>query len=135
MLTSSRRGECHDYDVFASDLEIRRPAGDPIAVDTVRLVPKHAPVTGPAVFGANTLMGTLCAVSPLRPAAAIADELHAALASAGVRYGVSVLPQEAGAWVRVLGTDPPALSAAMRSAWDAVRRFLIGVPAPVMRKA
>jgi len=36
------RGERHDYDVFAADLELRRPGGELIAIDTVRLQPGWA---------------------------------------------------------------------------------------------
>jgi urease accessory protein len=50
-------------------------------------------------------------------------------------YGVSVLPEDAGAWLRLLGGDSPTVTAALRHAWDAVRRLLIGAPAPAMRKS
>jgi urease accessory protein len=128
-------GEHHDYDVFAADLEVRRPDGDPVVIDAMRLDPRRSPVTGPGVLGTNTLTATLHAISPLLPPADLADVLHTALASFPVMYGVSVLPQDAGAWVRMLGTDPPAVTAAMRAAWDAVRHALIGIPAPALRKA
>jgi len=128
------RGERHDYDVFAADLELRRPGGELIAIDTVRLQPRWAPVTGPGLLGKNTLMATFFVVSPLRSATAVADALHAALHHHTVHYGVSVLPHESGAWARILSVDPPALHAAMRSAWNAVRQLLLEVPAPDLRK-
>lgn len=128
-------GEHHDYDVFASDLQVQRAAGDPVVIDTMRLVPRRSPVTGPGVLGTSSLAATLHAISPLLTPADLADVLHAALAGFPVTYGVSVLPQDAGAWVRMLGTDPPAVAGAMRTAWDAARQALIGVPAPAMRKA
>ncbi|KAA0019511.1 urease accessory protein UreD [Antrihabitans cavernicola] len=127
-------GEHHHYDVFASDLEIRRPDGDLVAVDAVRLDPGTAPVAGPGVLGNHTLMSTFYAVSPLRPAADIATAIHTALQGAPVSFGTSVLPQDSGAWVRVLGNDSPAMVAAMRSVWNAVRQSLIDVPAPALRK-
>ncbi len=129
------RGERHAYRMLFSDLEITRPDGEPLVVDTVRLDP-HEPgsVTGPAVFGAHDLMATLYALTPLAPAAEVADTLHEALRPCAVSFGVSELPDECGAWARIMGSDPPALARAVHTAWDALRRLLIGVPAPDLRK-
>ena len=129
------RGERYAYDVLASDFELRRPDGALVALDTMRLVPRPAGVTGPAVLAGHDIVSTLYAVTPLAPAAAVADALHQALADSGVLFGVSVLPYDCGAWVRLLSSDPRTASAALRAAWDAVRRLLIGVPAPVLRKS
>ncbi|MFI2606598.1 urease accessory protein UreD [Kitasatospora sp. NPDC018619] len=136
------RGERNAYRVFASDLEVRRPDGGLVALDTVRLEPSRAEgggVTGPAVLAGHDVVSSLYVLSPLAPAARIADVLHEALAgfggpSGGLLYGVSVLPQDSGAWLRLLGSDTRACAAALRAAWDAVRRLLIGAPAPDLRK-
>ncbi len=135
------RGERNAYRVFASDLEVRRPDGELVAVDTVRLEPSGrgggvggGGVTGPAVLAGHDVMSSLYVLSPLAPAARIADALHEALADRGLLHGVSVLPQDSGAWLRLLGSDTRACAAALRAAWDAVRRLLIGVPAPELRK-
>ena len=129
------RGERNAYQVFASDLEWRRPDGRLLALDTVRLEPGADGVTGPAVLAAHDLMSTFYAVTPLAPAAEVAHALRGALADSGLVHGVSVLPHDCGAWLRVLGSDSPAVTAAVRQAWDAVRRLLLGVPAPVIRKS
>ncbi|MGW3043523.1 urease accessory protein UreD [Kitasatospora sp. NPDC001159] len=128
------RGERHAYQVFAADLEVRRPEGELVALDTVRLEPAGGGVAGPAVLGGHDVMSSLYVLSPLAPAARIADVLHGALAECGLLCGVSVLPQDSGAWLRLLGSDTRACAAALRTAWDAVRRLLIGVPAPELRK-
>ncbi|CAK7283671.1 urease accessory protein UreD [Streptomyces misionensis] len=129
------RGERHAYRMLFSDLEITRGDGDLLAVDTVRLDPgEPGSVTGPAVFADHDLMATLYVVSPLAPAEEIADLLHEALADTGTVFGVSVLPDDCGAWARILSSDPPAITRALHTAWDAVRRLLIGVPAPDLRK-
>lgn len=129
------RGERHAYRLLFSDLEITRPDGDLLVLDTVRLDPHESgSVTGPAVFGGHDLMATLFALTPLAPAAAVADTLHEALRTSGVVFGVSVLPDDCGAWVRIMGSDSPKVARALRTAWDAVRRLLIGVPAPDLRK-
>ncbi|MFC8127800.1 urease accessory protein UreD [Streptomyces sp. NPDC057302] len=128
-------GERHAYEIFASDLELRRPGGDLVLVDPMRLEPGGSGVRGPAVLQEHDVVGTFYAITSLAPAAQVADTLHAALASTGISCGVSTLPQECGAWARFLTDDPQAATAAARSAWDAVRKLLIGVPAPLMRKS
>ncbi|MEU9040444.1 MULTISPECIES: urease accessory protein UreD [unclassified Kitasatospora] len=142
------RGERNAYQVFASDLEVRRPDGRLVALDTVRLEPARAGapagagggvtgvtgVTGPAVLAGHDVMSSLYVLSPLAPPAQVADTLHEALAGCGLLYGVSVLPEDSGAWLRLLGSDTRTCAAALRTAWDAVRRLLIGAPAPDLRK-
>lgn len=128
------RGERYSFDVFASDFEVRRPTGEPVAIDTVRLEPARMVAGAPAMLGPHTIMGSFYAVSPLASATEIADALHAALDGSPVLCGVSTLPLDGGAWLRLLGSDPPAMTAAMRAAWDATRRLLIGTPAPALRK-
>ncbi|MFF1413286.1 urease accessory protein UreD [Streptomyces sp. NPDC058289] len=133
-------GERNAYQVFASDLELRRLGGELVALDTVRLEPGGAgesggcSVDGPAVLAGRSVMACFFAVSPLAPARELADLLHTTLADRGLPYGVSVLPQDCGAWVRVLGEHTEAVTRALEAAWDAVRRRLIGVPAPDLRK-
>lgn len=126
------RREQHQYDVLATDLEIADADGA-IAIDRIRFSPDKSSVTGPGVLGEHTLMATLFVVSPLRPAAEIADALHGVVADHATA-GVSVLPDDRGAWVRILGTDSPTVQLTLRRAWDAARRLLIGVPALLLRK-
>ncbi|WP_030419363.1 urease accessory protein UreD [Streptomyces sp. NRRL F-5065] len=129
------RGERHAYTLLAGDLEIRRPDGTLLAVDTLRLRPEGpGGVTGPAVFAGHDHVASLFVVSGRRPAAEIADTLHACLTGMEVVHGASVLPQDCGAWVRVLGREQPRVADAVRAAWDAVRRLLTGHPAPDLRK-
>ncbi|MFD9634562.1 urease accessory protein UreD [Streptomyces violascens] len=129
------RGERHQYDVLAADFELRRPDGALVALDTVRLDPGSGTVTGPAVLARHDLMASLFCLTPLVPADEIADTLHAVLAERGLSFGVSVLPGEAGAWVRLLGSDPLAVTAALEHAWSALRHLLTGYPAPHLRKS
>ncbi|MCY0928965.1 urease accessory protein UreD [Streptomyces sp. H27-H1] len=134
------RGERNAYQVFASDFELRRPGGKLVALDTVRLEPGGpggcggSAVDGPAVLAGHSVMACFFAVSPLAPARELADLLHESLAGRGLPYGVSVLPQDCGAWVRVLGEHTEPVTQALGAVWDAVRRRLIDVPAPALRK-
>ncbi|MFJ2585117.1 urease accessory protein UreD [Streptomyces sp. NPDC087538] len=139
-LTAGRlaRGERHAYRVLATDLRIARPDGTLLAIDTLRLTPgagaRGNGVVGPGVFAGYDHVASLFVVTDRAPATGIADTLHEALAGLGVLYGVSVLPHDCGAWVRLLGDSPVGVAAARNTAWDAVRRLLTGHPAPALRK-
>lgn len=130
-------GERHDYDVLATDLEIVRPDGTPLVLDRLRLTPGLTPdgISGPGLLGDADQVATLHVIGDAVPADQVAGAIRDALAGADLRWGVSVLPGEQGAWVRMVGSDSPVLDRAMRDAWDAARRRLLGVPAPRMRKS
>ncbi|WP_443034791.1 urease accessory protein UreD [Streptomyces sp. BE308] len=139
-LTAGRlaRGERHDYRVLATDLRIERPDGTLLGIDTLRLSPGggrgRAEVLGPGVFAGHDHVASLFVVTDRSTATEVADTLHDALADLGLLYGVSVLPGECGAWVRLLDDSPIRVAAARNTAWDAVRRLLTGHPAPDLRK-
>jgi urease accessory protein len=133
------RGERHRYRVLAADLRIARPDGALLAVDTLRLgADKGTPgpgAAGPAVFAGHDHVCSLFVVSDRAPATEIADILHEAVAGHGVTYGVSVLPRECGAWLRLLGDRPVRVAAAHTAAWNSAHRLLTDCPAPAVRKA
>ncbi|MFJ8222717.1 urease accessory protein UreD [Streptomyces griseus] len=137
-LTAGRlaRGERHAYRVLATDLRISRPDGTLLAIDTLRLVPgrRGGGVLGPAVFAGHDLVASLFAVTDRVPATVLADALHDALAGLGLLHGVSVLPRDCGAWVRVLDDSPIRIAGAQEAVRQAVRRLLTGRPAPDLRK-
>ncbi|MFC8536507.1 urease accessory protein UreD [Streptomyces sp. NPDC057249] len=137
-LTAGRlaRGERHVYRMLATDLRVRRPDGTLLAVDTLRLAPGRpgTGVLGPGVFAGRDHVASLFVVTDRVPAPGLADALHEALAGLGVLYGVSVLPRDCGAWVRLLDDSPVRVAEAHRAAWHAVRRLLTGHPPPDLRK-
>ncbi len=53
----------------------------------------------------------------------------------GIYAGASILPDNAGAWMRVLALDAVALRNAFHAAWSAVRLCLTGVEPPSRRKS
>lgn len=132
------RGERHGYTVVAADLEIDRPGGDPVAVDRVRLVPDDGATGGLAVLDDHDVLTMLYVVTPLVVAGELTDLLHEALAPSaqdGLLLGVSALPGDAGAWVRIVGDDTRTVARAMTRAWQALRLRLTGRPAPLVRKS
>jgi len=152
------RGEHNAYEVYASDFEVRRPGdarqqagglgrspikhGRPVAFDRVRLVPQGGHVGGLAVLDERDIVATLYVLSPLVPAARIVEALHAAVDTVvaasdddRARFGVSVLPGDAGAWVRLIADDTITALAAQTAAAAAAHELLTGRPAPVIRKS
>ncbi|WP_328376704.1 urease accessory protein UreD [Streptomyces sp. NBC_00440] len=123
-------GARHGYDVLGLDLEVRRPHGRLLALDAVRLCPDRHDVAGPGVLSGHTQLASLFVVTGRTPAAEVADALHAALDGMGLPYGVSVLPHDCGAWLRILGDDEAAVASARYAGWDAARRLLTGSRAP-----
>ncbi|SFJ95373.1 urease accessory protein UreD [Cellulomonas sp. KH9] len=129
------RGERHRYAALASDVEIRRPDGTVLALDRVRLTPQDGGTGGLAVLADHDVLGMLYVVTPLATARELADLLHAELADApDVLLGVSALPGDVGAWVRIVGNATAAVTHATTRAWRALRQHLTGAPAPLVRK-
>ncbi|WP_226481448.1 urease accessory protein UreD [Natrinema amylolyticum] len=65
----------------------------------------------------------------------LVEAVHDRLADrAGVRVGVSRLPDDAGAIVRLLGHRQTDVTEALRGAWDETRRATLGVGAPADRR-
>lgn len=136
------RGECWELGAYTSTVEIARPDGRLLTVDTTRLVGAEDG-GGPAAVGGHRVVGALFVVTDAVPARELADLLHeAALAGAGavsgagaVGAGASTLPDDAGAWLRVLGHETEDVVAAVTAAWSAARLRYAGVPAPDLRKA
>ncbi|MFI6290159.1 urease accessory protein UreD [Nonomuraea sp. NPDC050790] len=124
------RGERHEYAAYCTDVEVREPGGGLLFADPLRLVPADGLVDGPAGMAGFGVMSTLYVVTGERPARELADTMHEALAGSGLRAGAGVLPGDRGAWARLLGARSPEVLSAFHEVWDAVRRELLGVPAP-----
>jgi urease accessory protein len=113
-----------------------------VAFDRVRLVPENGHVGGLAVLDGRDIVATLYVLSPLVPAARIAIALHTAVDAViaasddeSARFGVSVLPGDAGAWLRLIADDTITALAAQTAAAAAVHELLTGNAAPVIRKS
>lgn len=137
------RGERHAYDVYASDLEVRRPDGRLVALDRVRLCPKDGTgeggaggVNGLGVLAGHDVLAMLYVFTPLVPAAQLAEAVNRAVTASGgdLIFGVSTLPGDAGVWMRLVGNDTVAVAAANTAAAAAVHELLTGNRAPVIRK-
>ena len=85
------------------------------------------------ITGSWKAQGSLFVVTCAKPPAALVAAMRDALATAGVYAGAAILPNQSGAWSRILATDAAALKAALFCAWAAIRQTLTGA-APTPRR-
>lgn len=129
------RGERHEYDLCWTTTRARRPDGTPLLSDTLAFGRLLGRADSPARLGPYAVQAVLFALTQASRARPLCDRLRAALAAEGeVLAGVSLLPSDCGVGVRILGPTSATVQAAVRVAWDAARRELLGAPAPDLRK-
>jgi urease accessory protein len=123
------------FDWLIQDTTVEMPGGHLVSLDRSR-VTGDAMVAGiPGITGAYRAHGSLFVLHRGRPASVLVDALRGALFGiVGIYAGASTLPNEAGAWVRLLAKDGVALRATLHSAWSAVRQLLTGIPPQIRRK-
>jgi urease accessory protein len=124
-------GEDHDYDLYWAETEVTRPDGTLLFADVLRLRGKDARSIGR--LGDNGILATMYILAPQsRP---LVELLRGHLACCtGVLAGVSELPNCCGVAVKLLGDTSAAVQSALHTSWDTVRRALLGIPAPNLRK-
>ena len=127
--------EAHVYDLYRSDTEVWA-GGDLFFADTLRLRPGDVGDPGsPGMLGGYGIVATLHCVCPAVPPPELVASLRDALDEGpDVLVGVTELPGDRGATVRMLGHTSKAVHAAMRTAWHTLRIAVIGAPAPDLRK-
>lgn len=128
--------EAHVYDLYWAETEVRDPDGTLLFADVLRLRPGNGDdPSSLGLFGAHDVIATLYVITARSEPGALVALLRRALAACpDVLAGVSELPNDSGATVRLLGHTSKAVLAAQRTAWNAARLALLGVPAPNLRK-
>lgn len=134
------RGERHEYDIYASDLEVRRPDGSIVALDRVRLCPGQDGVGGLGMLADHDVLSMLYVFVP--PAAGsvqvLADAIHDALTQLqedDLLFGVSALPADAGICLRLVADDTVVATRATALLTSIVHESLTGHPTPPLRKS
>jgi urease accessory protein len=129
-------GESHQYDLYWSETEVRAPDGALLFADVLRLgAAAGRAARSIALLDSHNVLSTLYVISSRFSPGRLVTELRDALAAhRDILAGVSELPNSCGAAVRLLGPSSRSAKAAMRTAWDAARRVVIGTPAPDLRK-
>jgi len=120
-------GAAPTFLLMASTIEARRPDGRLLARDRYRIATPADDEATRAEWQAMKAQGSLYAFGIARDGASLVEGLRAALAEVGGAYlGVSALPNEAGALVRVLAPDGNIVRGVQATAWRAARRLLTG---------
>jgi urease accessory protein len=125
------RGEVFGMTRFASTLAASRPTGELLFTDATLLEPGAA-LTDPGIMGGHRSVGSVFAIARgadmgvLRPALPSDPGLGVA--------GASSLPNEAGAWLRVLAPSVGEAQAIVQSGADAARAAILGVARPPSRR-
>ena len=102
-----------------------------VCADAVDLRPDERDPRDPATVGEHAVVGTLYIFAPAADADALADGLYDRLADHEVAAGASVLKDDAGVTVRVLGDRSADVTAAVEAAWDETRHTLLDTGAPL----
>ena len=118
------RGEILAFDRFESTVEITRPDGMLLATDALTL-DRCEPMRVVGALGRYVAVGTLLVVSPGFSPSILRDAVHSQ-GGPSVSIGASTLPNEAGAWVRVLCEHLGEAAAVIAAADAAAKRALLG---------
>lgn len=133
VLLHDPKGGDDRFDWLQSETVIEDAAGKLLARDRFRIEGVQLARGLAGIIGSWKAQGSLFVVTSAKPPAELVAAMRAALTSAGVYAGATILPNQSGAWTRILATDAAALKAALFSAWAAVRRTLTGA-APMPRR-
>lgn len=126
-------GRCFGY--FDSRLDITDDDGRLLARDRMTL--DGASFLSRSILKAGGYAGlaTVTVVTPQALSATVVETMRKALDEhADIYAGVSTLPNECGAWARLLATDGASLRAATETAWAAARKAITGEFPPRRRK-
>ena len=122
------------FDWLQSETRIEDEAGKLLVCDRFRIEGARMARGTAGITGNWKAQGSLFVITAAKPAAELAAAMRAAPAPAGLYAGVSVLPNQSGAWTRILATDAAALKAALFLAWAAARQLLLGAAPSPRRK-
>ncbi len=125
LLTPGRvaRKERFAFRALTSRIFVQR-GGGLVMWDVANLQPSTMRLAGAAMLGGRDYYGTLAVIAP-RAGAALADELHAALAEGDEIVGSASAGTEVVV-ARVLGTSLEKTRAALRRAWQIARSHVLG---------
>jgi urease accessory protein len=116
------RGEILAFERFESAVDIARPDGTLLATDAV-ILDRREPMGLAGSLGRYVAVGTLLVIGPGISPSILRDAVDA-WAAPSAFVGVSTLPNDAGAWLRVLADSVGEADAVVAAAHAAARRAL-----------
>lgn len=121
------------FDWLQAATEIEDAAGNLLARDRFRIEGIQLARGLAGITGTWKAQGSLFVVTSVKPPAELVAAMRTAPIPAGIYAGTTILPNQSGAWTRILATDAAALKAALFFTWAAVRQLLTGA-APLPRR-
>ena len=118
-----------------SETVFQRPDGQRRCVDRFEMSGHEFIVSLPQSLRRYQTQGTFWVVSDHDTEEMVTTLRTALNPLPDIYAGASILPDEAGVWMRVLAVDAVALRSAFHAAWSAVRLCLTGVEPPSRRKS
>jgi len=134
VLLHDPKGGNDPFDWLQSDTLIEDDAGKLLARDRFRIDGTQLARGLAGISGSWKAQGSLFVATSAKTPAELVAAMRAAPMPAGVYAGVTILPNQSGAWTRILATDAAALKAALFSAWAALRQTLTGAALMPRRK-
>lgn len=133
MLLHDPAGESECFGWIQSDTAIKSPEGRLLVRDRFRVEGSQLARGLAGITGKWRAQASLFVVTSAVPAAHLVAAMRASLTTPGVYAGATILPNQSGAWARMLATDAAALKTAIFAAWSAARKLLTGA-APTPRR-
>ena len=122
------------FDEFEARITIEDWGGARLAMDRFRILGRDVLALTPGIMNGYRAQGQIMIVQRSNRTSEILTRLRAEIAvTDGVWAGASVLPNEAGIWLRLLARDGAALRTGMMAAWAAASEGITGVR-PVPRR-
>ena len=128
------RGEILQQRRFESSIVATRPSGTVLFSDATVLDAGDA-LGDPGMLGSHRAVGSLHAIGPNIEPSVLRSAIAAALTGTSTAYaGASSLPNDAGAWLRVISDDTGEASRVVAAGHAVVRAAVVGSPVPESRR-
>ena len=128
-------GADRPFGVFSNETEITDAAGRRLVLDRFHTSGAARRAGNVGIMGAYGMQATILAASTAVPAGSLLAAFRAGLVDTPSVYGAaSTLPNDCGAWVRLLADDGAVLKDAVTKLWMALRREITGRTPALRRK-
>jgi urease accessory protein len=125
-------GELFEYDLYSSALTATRPDGAALFTEKLLAEPWRRPVRQVGVMGRFDVVANVTLATPRRHADRIFEQTVPGY-DGQCLAGAGRLPNDAGLWYKVLGTDTDPVKSKVREFWALARREVLGAPIPRQR--
>lgn len=131
VVTSGRRamGESFRYDVFRTDVTARDDAGGMIFRDAAVLEPARRDITKYGILGDYAVTGSVYVLAPESHTPVLYERINRLVSgNVAVPGGASMMRDNAGVLVRLLGAETGAVTGVVRRVAGMVREEMLGAP-------